>query len=203
MKRLFDLFVVLLSLPIVLPVALVCALLVWLRLGSPVFFTQRRAGLKGRVFLIYKFRTMTNERGPEGALRPEAERLTRFGQFLRSTSLDELPTLINVIKGEMSLVGPRPLHDYYLPHYSAEQARRHEVKPGVTGWAQIKGRNELGWEEKFALDCWYVDNGSFGLDLKILLLTVWKVMKREGIDQGGAIPRGFAGESGNGDADAG
>lgn len=152
-----------------------------LKLGSPVLFRQPRAGLNGRIFEIVKFRTMTEERDAHGELLPPASRLTRFGRFLRGASLDELPQLWNVLRGEMSLVGPRPLLVDYLPLYSPEQARRHEVRPGITGWAQVQGRNAISWEEKFALDVWYVDHQSLGLDLKIVLLTLQKLVKREGI----------------------
>ncbi|CAJ0715299.1 putative sugar transferase EpsL [Ralstonia edaphis] len=185
MKRIFDfllatLALVMLSIPFLL--------LVWSirrKLGSPVFFRQRRPGLHGEPFEMVKFRTMTDARGPDGQLLPDAERLTPFGRFLRSTSLDELPELWNVVKGDMSLVGPRPLLMEYLPLYSAEQARRHEVRPGVTGWAQVNGRNALSWEDKFRLDVWYVDNHSLWLDIKILWLTVRKVLVREGISADG------------------
>lgn len=185
MKRFFDLIVaaialLLLSLPLVV--------LIWLirrRLGSPVFFRQVRPGMHGKPFEMVKFRTMTDERGPDGQLLPDAVRLTPFGRFLRSSSLDELPELWNVLKGDMSLVGPRPLLMDYLPLYSPEQARRHEVRPGVTGWAQINGRNAISWEDKFKLDTWYVDNQSLWLDIKILWLTVKKVLVREGISAAG------------------
>ena len=153
--------------------------------GWPPFFTQPRPGKGGRVFLLRKFRTMTNERGEDGELLPDAERLTRFGQMLRSTSLDELPELLNVLKGDMSLVGPRPLLERYLPLYSEEQARRHDVRPGITGWAQVNGRNTVGWEERFEMDVWYVDNASLLLDLEILLKTVVQVLKRDGISADG------------------
>jgi sugar transferase EpsL len=150
-----------------------------------VFVRQLRPGLHGRPFTLLKFRTMTEARDPAGNLLPDEQRLTRLGRFLRRTSLDELPELINVLKGEMSLVGPRPLLMQYLDRYTPEQARRHEVKPGITGWAQINGRNALTWEEKFKLDVWYVDHRSFRLDLRIILLTVWKVLRQEGISQPG------------------
>ena len=167
------------------PVLLVLALLVGRKLGSPVLFRQQRPGLNGKIFTMYKFRTMTDKRDGEGNLLPDEDRLPSFGKFLRSTSLDELPELINVLKGDMSLVGPRPLLVQYLPRYSTFQARRHEVRPGITGWAQVNGRNAISWEEKFSLDVWYVDNTSFILDLKILWMTVLKIMKREGISQEG------------------
>lgn len=168
-----------------LPFMLMLTALIRLRLGRPVFFSQQRPGLHGRPFNMLKFRTMTDERDGKGNLLPDDQRLTKLGRFLRSTSLDELPELFNVLKGEMSLVGPRPLLMEYLPLYNTEQARRHEVPPGITGWAQVNGRNAIDWEEKFKLDVWYVDNRSFRLDLKILWLTFGKVFKREGISQEG------------------
>jgi sugar transferase EpsL len=167
------------------PVLLVLALAVRRSLGSPVLFRQVRAGRHGRPFALLKFRTMTEARDAAGQPLPDEQRLTRLGNWLRSTSLDELPELINVLCGDMSLVGPRPLLPEYLPHYSAEQARRHEVRPGITGWAAVQGRNAVSWERRLALDVWYVDNWSLGLDLKILLLTVVKVLKREGISAEG------------------
>lgn len=184
-KRIFDLLVTTLGLVVILPLLLVISLLVWIFLGTPVLFLQQRPGYKGRPFLTHKFRTMTNRRGPDGNLLPDAERLTPFGRFLRSTSLDDLPQLWNVLRGEMSLVGPRPLLMRYLERYTQEQMRRHDVLPGITGWAQIHGRNALEWDEKFRLDVWYVDHRSFWLDIKILILTPWKVFKREGISQPG------------------
>ncbi len=159
--------------------------MVYFAFGRPIFFRQVRPGLNGKPFIMYKFRTMTNERDGDGNLLPDDRRLTSFGRFLRSTSLDELPELINVLKGEMSLVGPRPLLMEYLPLYSTEQFRRHEVKPGITGWAQVNGRNAISWEDKFKFDVWYVDNQSFWLDIKILWMTLVKVFKREGISQAG------------------
>jgi sugar transferase EpsL len=184
-KRLFDLIVgVSLLLVLALPL-LMLALIVRLRLGSPVLFTQQRPGLDGEPFRIYKFRTMTDDRDAAGNLLPDGERLVGFGRFLRAASLDELPELLNVVRGEMSLVGPRPLLMEYLPLYTPLQARRHEVLPGMTGWAQIHGRNALSWEDKFRLDVWYVDNRSFWLDLKILWLTAKAVIRREGISQQG------------------
>jgi len=184
-KRIFDLLVTILGLVIILPLMLLISLLVWIFLGIPILFRQPRPGYKGRPFITYKFRTMTNRTGLDGRLLPDAERLTPFGRFLRSTSLDDLPQVFNVLRGEMSLVGPRPLLMQYLKRYTPEQMRRHDMLPGITGWAQIHGRNTLDWEEKFRLDVWYVDNWSFGLDLKILFLTPWKVFKREGISQPG------------------
>lgn len=182
----FNLAVVLLSAIFWLPVIGLLAFFVAVFLGRPVFFRQTRPGLAGKPFELLKFRTMTDSRNERNELLSDAERLSPFGRFLRSTSLDELPELINVLKGEMSLVGPRPLLMEYLPLYTPEQARRHEVQPGITGWAQINGRNAIGWEEKFVLDVWYVDNQNLLLDIKILLLTVFKVFKREGISQEGA-----------------
>lgn len=187
MKRLFDL---LLTIPLLLalsPIILAIALIVRVKLGAPVLFRQQRPGLHGKPFIMYKFRTMTDTRDQAGNLLPDAQRLTLFGRFLRSTSLDELPELFNVLKGEMSLIGPRPLLMQYLDRYTPEQMRRHEVKPGITGWAQINGRNAITWEEKFILDVWYVDNFSFRLDLTIILLTVIKILKREGITQAGHV----------------
>lgn len=152
-------------------------------MGRPIFYRQERPGYRGRPFLIYKFRTMTETRNAQGDLLPDTERLTRLGRFLRSTSLDELPELLNVVRGEMSLVGPRPLLMRYLSRYTPEQARRHDVLPGITGWAQVNGRNAVSWEEKFQMDVWYVDNQTFWLDLKILILTLWVIVTRKGINQ--------------------
>jgi len=185
MKRLFDSILVALALIILALPLLILALLIRRKLGSPVFFRQVRPGLHGQPFRMVKFRTMTDERDPDGELLPDAVRLTPFGRFLRATSLDELPELWNVLKGDMSLVGPRPLLMEYLPLYTPEQARRHEVRPGVTGWAQINGRNAISWEDKFKHDVWYVDNRSFWLDIKILWLTVKKVLVRDGISAAG------------------
>ena len=190
MKRLLDFIAALLGLiALALPLLLLMAL-IRRKLGSPVFFRQNRPGLHGQPFEMVKFRTMTDACGPDGALLPDAERLTPFGRFLRSTSLDELPELWNVLKGDMSLVGPRPLLMEYLPLYSPGQARRHAVRPGVTGWAQVNGRNAISWEEKFALDTWYVDHQSLLLDMKILWLTVKKVLVREGISAAGEATMG-------------
>jgi len=183
MKRIFDLIFALTAFLLLLPIMILLVLLVWPKLGYPVFFKQLRPGLKGRVFNIYKFRTMTNECDSNGILLPDSRRLTQFGRFLRSTSLDELPSLWSVLKGDMSLVGPRPLLVEYLPLYSERQSRRHEVRPGVTGWAQVNGRNAISWDEKFELDVWYVDNQSIWLDIKILWMTVKKVIARDGISQ--------------------
>ncbi len=184
-KRLLDVALASAALLLLLPFIGLLALLVRSRLGTPVLFRQRRPGLNGQIFTIYKFRTMTDARDGQGQLLPDAERLTPFGRFLRSSSLDELPELWNVLRGDMSLVGPRPLLIQYLPRYTPQQARRHEVRPGITGWAQVNGRNALSWEQKFALDVWYVDHVSFWLDAKIIALTVWKILNREGISQPG------------------
>ena len=184
-KRLFDLAVVAFALPLWLPLLVVLALLVRVKLGSPVLFAQTRPGLDGKPFKLVKFRTMTDERDASGALLPDSQRLTTFGRWLRSTSLDELPELWNVLKGEMSLVGPRPLLVEYLPLYTLHQRRRHEVLPGITGWAQVNGRNAISWEEKFDYDVWYVDNLSLGLDLRILAMTAAKTLRREGISGAG------------------
>ena len=184
-KRIFDLFLAASILVVLSPVLLVLAGMIRLFLGSPVLFRQMRPGLHGSPFRLVKFRTMTDAKDAEGHLLSDAERLTRFGRFLRSTSMDELPELWNVIKGDMSLVGPRPLMMQYLNRYTPEQARRHEVKPGITGWAQVNGRNDITWDQKFFLDVWYVDHHSRWLDLKILALTILKILKREGISQPG------------------
>jgi sugar transferase EpsL len=184
-KRCFDLALTLPAFIISVLIMGGIGLLVWLKLGPPVLFRQQRPGLFGGPFTLYKFRTLTEERDANGARMADEKRLTRLGSFLRSTSLDELPEVLNVIKGDMSLVGPRPLLMQYLDRYTAEQMRRHEVKPGITGWAQVNGRNALTWEEKFKLDVWYVDNMSLWLDIKIILLTIWTIIKREGISQPG------------------
>jgi len=185
LKRVFDICASAIALSLLAPVFIGTAILVRVKLGSPILFTQIRPGLHGQPFKMMKFRSMTDERDSQGELLPDAERLTAFGKFLRSSSLDELPELLNVLKGDMSLVGPRPLLMEYLPLYSPEQARRHHAKPGITGWAQINGRNAISWEQKFSLDVWYVDNQSLWLDIKILFLTVLKVFKREGISAAG------------------
>jgi lipopolysaccharide/colanic/teichoic acid biosynthesis glycosyltransferase len=187
MKRVFDLLIVLMIVTVLALPMLLLAAMVWIKLGAPVLFRQVRPGKDSLPFEMIKFRTMRDAFGADGRPLPDAERMTSFGRLLRASSLDELPELWNVIKGDMSLVGPRPLLMEYLPLYSPEQARRHEVRPGVTGWAQINGRNALGWEEKFRLDVWYVDNQSFWLDLKILALTVKKVFVREGISAAGEV----------------
>lgn len=184
-KRCLDLALVAPACVLLLPVLLVTALFVRLKLGSPVFFRQKRPGLNGRPFLLVKFRSMLDKQGADSKPLPDAQRLTPFGRLLRSTSLDELPELWNVLRGEMSLVGPRPLLMQYLDRYTPEQKRRHEVRPGITGWAQVNGRNALSWEDKFALDVWYVDHLSWRLDLKIIFLTFYKIVKRDGISQAG------------------
>jgi len=186
-KRLLDIALAFIALALLLPVIALLALLVRIRLGSPVLFRQTRPGRHGQPFEMVKFRTMLDAVDAHGNPLPDDQRLTRLGNFLRSTSLDELPELWNVLKGDMSLVGPRPLLMEYLPLYSPEQARRHEVRPGVTGWAQVNGRNALSWDEKFKLDVWYVDNQSLWLDIKILFLTVKKVLVREGISADGEV----------------
>ena len=185
LKRLFELLLGGAMLVLLSPVLLLLALLVRVRLGAPVLFKQRRPGFEAKPFVMIKFRTMTDRRDDQGELLPDTQRLTRFGRFLRSTSLDELPELLNVVKGDMSFVGPRPLLLRYLERYTPQQMRRHEAKPGMTGWAQVNGRNAITWEQKFALDVWYVDHASLWLDLKIILLTLWKTLTREGISQPG------------------
>ena len=181
-KRLFDIFISLFFCVVLLPLILIVLVLVFINMGWPIIFTQLRPGKNGRPFKIYKFRTMSNQTDLSGNLLSDEQRLTKFGAFLRSTSCDELPALWNVLKGEMSLVGPRPLLMEYLPLYNKEQARRHDVKPGLTGWAQINGRNSISWEEKFELDVWYVDNPSFILDIKILFLTIKAVLSSKGVN---------------------
>lgn len=183
MKVLFDITCSIIGLIILSPIIIITAILIRIKLGSPIIFKQQRPGLHGKPFFVYKFRTMTNERDENGELLPDHVRLTKFGRLLRKFSLDELPQLFNVLKGDISLVGPRPLLMEYLELYTPEQARRHEVRPGITGWAQVNGRNAISWEEKFKLDVWYVDNRTFWLDIKILFLTVLKVFKSEGINQ--------------------
>ncbi len=185
MKRVFDFVAASLALLLLALPLLALAWLIRSKLGSPVLFCQVRPGLHGKPFTMVKFRTMTDERGPDGALLPDAQRLTPFGRFLRASSLDELPELWNVLKGDMSLVGPRPLLTEYLPLYTPEQARRHEVRPGITGWAQVNGRNAISWQDKFALDVWYVNNRNMWLDVRILWLTVRKVLVRDGISAPG------------------
>jgi sugar transferase EpsL len=184
-KRILDLVLTIPGVLVLSPLLAALAILIRLRLGPPVLFQQTRPGYRGQSFTLYKYRTMTGARDEEGRLLSDAERLTGLGRFLRSFSLDDLPNAINVLRGEMSVVGPRPLLMEYLDRYTAEQARRHDVLPGITGWAQVNGRNDLSWEDKFRLDVWYVDHWSLGLDLKILALTAWKVLRREGISQPG------------------
>ena len=195
-KRLLDLFGATLGLIVLSPLLVIVALLVRLAHGRPVIFRQQRPGYRGRPFFLYKFRSMNDARGPDGSLLPDARRLTRLGRFLRAASLDELPELVNILRGEMSFVGPRPLLMQYLERYTPEQMRRHDALPGLTGWAQVNGRNALTWEDKFRLDVWYVDHWSFWLDIRILLLTAWKVVRREGISQPGqATAEEFRGSS--------
>lgn len=182
-KRFMDLMVIISLFPFLLPLIGLTALVTWIIHGWPLFFVQERPGLHGQPFILYKFRTMTNACGPDGQLLPDTDRLTRFGKLMRSTSLDELPGFFNVLKGEMSLVGPRPLLMEYLQYYTPELQRRHDVLPGITGWAQVNGRNTTSWERRFALDLWYVDHQSFLLDLRILFMTPWKVLRREGTMQ--------------------
>ena len=184
-KRLFDLVFSLVLVTLLLPLLALLAVLVYINLGSPVLFRQQRPGLLGKPFTFYKFRTMNDRTDENGRLLPDEDRLTGFGSFLRGTSLDELPQLFNVIRGDMSLIGPRPLLMEYLDLYTDEQMRRHEVRPGITGWAQVNGRNAITWEEKFSLDVWYVDNRSFLLDLRIILMTVARIVSKEGINQEG------------------
>jgi sugar transferase EpsL len=185
LKRLLDILFSGVLILLLLPIGIVLTFLVWWKMGTPILFFQDRPGLKGRLFRLYKFRTMRDAAGFDGKPLPDGERLTPLGRWMRKWSLDELPELFNVLKGDMSLVGPRPLLVQYLDRYTPEQARRHEAKPGLTGWAQVNGRNAISWEEKFALDVWYADNRSFSLDLKILAMTAWKVLMREGISAEG------------------
>lgn len=187
LKRVFDIIASLMGLILLSPVILITAILVRTKLGSPIFFTQDRVGKDNKIFKMIKFRTMSDERDEYGELLSDEYRLTSFGKFLRSTSIDELPELINVLKGDMSLVGPRPLLQEYIPLYSKEQIRRHDVLPGLTGWAQVNGRNSISWCDKFKLDVWYVDNQSFILDIKIIFMTILKVLKRDGINQEGEV----------------
>jgi sugar transferase EpsL len=181
----FDLFFASLSIAILGLPMVILAVIIRIKIGKPIFFKQERPGLYGKIYSVYKFRTMTNNKDKDGNLLPDKERLTDLGRLLRSTSLDELPEFLNVIKGDMSIVGPRPLLTEYLNRYTPEQARRHELRPGITGWAQVNGRNAISWEEKFNLDVWYVNNLSIWLDIKIIGMTIWKILKREGISQKG------------------
>jgi len=187
MKRFFDFSISCCLFVVLLPVFILTAILVRNNLGTPVWFKQKRPGLHGKPFIMYKFRSMTDTRDENQNLLPDSERFTRFSSFLRRSSLDELPELVNVLKGEMSLVGPRPLLMQYLKRYTAEQARRHNVKPGITGWAQVNGRNSISWEDKFKKDIWYVDNHSIWVDMKILILTITQVYKQDGIHQEGHV----------------
>ncbi len=199
-KRLFDIVLSIILLAVLSPILLITYIMVNGKLGSPAVFRQDRPGKNGKIFTMYKFRSMTDERDETGELLPDEIRLTGYGKLLRKTSLDELPELFNILKGDMSFVGPRPLLIRYLGRYSAEQARRHEVKPGLTGWAQVNGRNAIGWEEKFKLDVWYVDHWNLWLDIKILCLTFIKVFKREGISSNShATMEEFFGTEGNQD----
>lgn len=196
LKIVLDIIVAAIALLLFSPLLLVVAIAIYITMGKPIIFSQPRPGQYGCIFTFYKFRTMTDKRDSDGKLLPDEQRLTAFGQFLRQTSLDELPQLWNILKGDMSLIGPRPLLVSYLDRYSPEQARRHQVKPGITGWAQVNGRNAISWQEKFNYDVWYVDNWSLWLDLKIVLLTVLKVLQREGINQPGrATMEEFKGNS--------
>lgn len=198
-KRALDLALLVIGLPVILPALVVTAVAVRVRLGRPVLYAQLRPGLKGMPFRMYKFRSMTGARDATGELLPDAERLTPFGRRLRATSLDELPELWNVMTGKLSLVGPRPLLMEYLPRYNARQARRHDVKPGLTGWAQVNGRNAVSWDQRFEMDVWYVDNISLALDLKIIAMTLVKVLRREGISQPGEVTMSEFLGSGSGD----
>ena len=184
-KRPIDIMLPLCAIIVLSPMMLAVAFLIRSKLGRPVIFKQKRPGLNGKIFTLYKFRTMTDKKDDNGSLQPDRMRLTRFGKILRSASLDELPELFNVLRGDMSLVGPRPLLIEYLPRYTFEQARRHEVKPGITGWVQVNGRNALSWEEKFKFDVWYVDHQNIWLDVKILTMTVWAVLIRRGVSANG------------------
>lgn len=197
-KRFLDLTIILPALILLFPLLACITMRIRDRMGNPFLFKQKRPGHNGKLFLLYKFRTMTDDKDENNILLPDAKRLNRLGLFLRSTSLDELPELWNVIKGDMSIVGPRPLLEQYLDRYSPEQARRHEVKPGITGWAQINGRNAISWDEKFKLDVWYVDHRSFWLDIKIIFLTIITVFKREGVNEPGeATMTEFMGNNSN------
>ncbi|HWD87874.1 MAG TPA: sugar transferase [Mucilaginibacter sp.] len=186
-KRFIDLIVAIIGLALLSPVLIVIIVILFFSNSGKVFFVQRRPGLHGKIFRIIKFKTMNDKRGPDGQLLPDAERLTPIGRFVRKTSLDEVPQLLNVVRGTMSLVGPRPLLIEYLPLYSAEQSRRHDVKPGITGWAQVNGRNAITWEQKFNYDVWYVDHQSFSVDMKIIGMTIFKTVKSEGISQKGHV----------------
>jgi lipopolysaccharide/colanic/teichoic acid biosynthesis glycosyltransferase len=195
-KRFFDLLITLPGLIVLSPILAAAAAAIWVLDGRPLLFRQPRPGYRGKIFTVYKFRTMRDLRGQDGQPLPDEQRLSRLGRFLRASSIDDLPNLFNVLRGEMSLVGPRPLLVKYIPLYSPEQMRRHDALPGITGWAQINGRNALSWDEKFRLDVWYVDHWSLWLDVKILALTLWKVLKREGINEPGhATAQEFTGNN--------
>lgn len=187
MKRFFDIVLSLFLLLIFTPALIKVSLVTWIKMGRPIFFTQQRPGYKEKIFTIYKFRTMNNKKDKNGELLPDHERLGKFGKFIRTLSIDELPQLFNVLKGEMSFVGPRPLLVEYLPLYNQEQKKRHNVKPGITGWAQVNGRNAISWQERFEYDIWYVENQSFWLDMKILWMTFLKVFKRSGISSNTSV----------------
>lgn len=187
LKRFIDIMVALIGLLILFPIFVVVAICLFIANNGKPFFFQERPGLNEKIFKIIKFKTMNDRKGDNGKLLPDADRLTAVGSFVRKTSLDEIPQLINVLKGDMSIIGPRPLRTYYLPRYNQTQKRRHEVRPGITGWAQVNGRNAISWTKKFELDVWYVDHISFGLDLKIILMTIMKVFKREGISKEGHV----------------
>ncbi len=187
-KRFFDVFLSALALTVLSPILLVVAILVRVKLGSPVLYTAERVGKNGKIFKLYKFRSMTDERDENGNLLPGKDRLTKLGRILRATSIDELPELINILKGDMSIIGPRPLPEIYLPYYTEEESKRHNVRPGLSGWAQANGRNSLSWSEKFELDVWYINHMSMWLDVKIIFLTIFKVFRREGIGQGEQTP---------------
>jgi len=184
-KRVMDIALSALILIVCSPIILIVGLITWLSSGGPIFFYHQRPGKDGKLFKLVKIRSMVDQYDQDGKLLPDSERITSLGSFIRRTSIDELPEFYNVLRGDMSLVGPRPLLKQYIPRYSAEQARRHEVLPGVTGWAQVNGRNTISWDEKFKLDIWYVDNWTFWLDVKIIFMTIWKVLTREGISQPG------------------
>ncbi len=199
MKRFIDVMVSFIGLLLLSPVVVVTAILIRIQLGNPVIFSQDRPGLHGNIFCLYKFRTMTDERDADGRLLPDDLRLTRVGRVIRRLSIDELPQLVNVFKGDMSLIGPRPLLVEYLPLYSEDQMRRHHVRPGITGWAQVNGRNSVGWRERFELDVWYVDHQSFLLDLKIILMTLRNIVSQDGISEDGrATMSKFSGNEENG-----
>ena len=198
-KRCLEIIMSMLIIVVISPLIVILSAIIRLKLGSPIIFKQLRPGKDGKIFTMYKFRTMSDKKDENGQLLSDELRMTKLGNFLRSTSLDELPELLNVLKGDMSFVGPRPLLVEYLDRYTAEQNRRHQVKPGITGWAQVNGRNAISWDEKFKLDVWYVDNWSLGLDIRILFMTVFRVLKRDGISQQGNVTMSkFTGSNSNG-----